>query len=351
MEQLYSSLHGVLPKAVLFTGFPNINPKITVPKNLVELGEELAISKCSNDEFLEKISITPEQSVHIEKITRGQNNDAWFNQRKGRITASIFHEVESKMDGLFNKKIRKSTPLISKILGASNNLENIPAIKYGRENEPVARQLFSSQESMKHRNFKVNLSGLIIKNDRPYIAGSPDGIVTCQCCPNSVLEIKCPISLKDKSPYEELQSINYFRLDDENNLILNNKHAYYSQIQGQMAVTGYKFGYFFVYSAVRSVTIKVDFDPKFWLQLQEKLTIFFKGYIVPYLLQIKQLSFCPMYNKVCFEVDEISNPVENSILCDCCSLWQHLKCAGITSPPKNNSSLVCSNCLLNAVDL
>ena len=37
--------------------------------------------------------------------------------------------------------------------------------------------------------------GLFVISDRPYIAGSSDGIVSYNCCPKAVLELKCPFIL------------------------------------------------------------------------------------------------------------------------------------------------------------
>lgn len=200
----------------------------------------------------------------------------------------------------------------------------------------------------KHK--KVSLSGLFIKSDRPYIAGSPDGIVSCQCCPQKVLEIKCPITFESKSPLQHLESIDYLKVDQENNIVLNPKHSYYSQIQGQMAVTGCKEGYFFLYSPVRSITVNVKFDPTYWIQLQEKLTIFFKEYVITYLVNKKQICMCPKCGKVCYESAEIVDPADNSILCECCCLWFHWKCAEVKTVPKD-TDWVCPNCLLLALDL
>jgi hypothetical protein len=58
---------------------------------------------------------------------------------------------------------------------------------------------FSPWSPQKHRNLKVEQCCLFVISDRPYIAGSPDGIVSYNCCPKAVLEIKCPFILADKS--------------------------------------------------------------------------------------------------------------------------------------------------------
>ena len=38
----------------------------------------------------------------------------------------------------------------------------------------------------------VNLSGLTLNSDFPYLGASPDGIVNCPCCGVGCLEIKFP---------------------------------------------------------------------------------------------------------------------------------------------------------------
>jgi hypothetical protein len=216
---------------------------------------------------------------------------------------------------LQNNKITKTTPLVAKVLGKSQSIDHVPAIKYGHANENTARNLFFALESQKHRNLKVEQCGLFVKSDRPYIAGSPDGIVSCNCCPKAVLEIKCPFTLADKSVKDGWKNFDYLNMNDNQILELNQKHPYYTQLQGQMTVTGLKMGHFFVWSPKGSLQTIVNFDPMFWVYLQEKLSTLFKAYIVPYLLSAKQLCICPKCEKVCCEPDEINIPLENSVLC------------------------------------
>ena len=109
--------------------------------------------------------------------------------------------------------------------------------------------------------------GLFVKSDCPYIAGSPDGIVSCNCCPKAVLEIKCPFTLADKSVKDGWKNLDYLNMNDNQILELNQKHPYYTQLQGQMAVTGLKMGHFFVWSPKGSLQTIVNFDPMFWVHL------------------------------------------------------------------------------------
>jgi hypothetical protein len=73
--------------------------------------------------------------IVIEQCTRGQsNNEVWLEQRKGRLTASILHEVSNT--------ITKTTPLVAKVFGKSQSIDHVPAIQYGHANEPVKRTAF-----------------------------------------------------------------------------------------------------------------------------------------------------------------------------------------------------------------
>jgi hypothetical protein len=150
------------------------------------------------------------------------------------------------MEDIVKHKIRKTTTLVAKVFGKSQSIDHVPAIKYGRANEKTARTLFFALESQKHRNLKVEQCGLFVKSDRPYIAGNPDGIVSYNCCPTAVLEIKYPFTLLDKSVKDGWKHLDYLNMNDKQILELSQKHPYYIQLQGQMAVTGLKIGHCFV---------------------------------------------------------------------------------------------------------
>ena len=93
---------------------------------------------------------------------------------------------------------------------------------------------------------KVEQCGLFVISDRPYIAGSSDRIVSYNYYSKAVLEIKCPFTLAEKSVKDGWKHLDYLNMNDKQILKLNQKHPYYTQLQGQMAVTGLKMGHFFV---------------------------------------------------------------------------------------------------------
>jgi hypothetical protein len=58
------------------------------------------------------------------------------------------------MEDIVKHKITKPTPLVAKVLGKSQSIDHVPAIKYGRANENIARNLFFALESPKTQKFK-----------------------------------------------------------------------------------------------------------------------------------------------------------------------------------------------------
>jgi hypothetical protein len=61
----------------------------------------------------------------------------------------------------------------------------------------------------------VEQCGLVVKSDRPYIAGSSDRIVSYNYYPKAVLEIKCPFTLADKSVKDGWKHLDYLNMNDK----------------------------------------------------------------------------------------------------------------------------------------
>ena len=77
------------------------------------------------------------------------------------------------------------------------------ATKHGTAMEPHAKLQVIPILKKSHKNFTSTNSGLKVDQIYPYIAGSPDLFVTCHCCGNGVVEIKCPESICEGAPSEK----------------------------------------------------------------------------------------------------------------------------------------------------
>ena len=94
---------------------------------------------------------------------------------------------------------------------------------------------------IEHSGFLTD-SSLYISKDSCFLGASPDGICQCDCCGVSILEIKTSSKHKGKTIKQALT--------DDKSLCINlsgslkTTHPYFSQVQGQMAVTGFKQAFF-----------------------------------------------------------------------------------------------------------
>jgi hypothetical protein len=116
---------------------------------------------------------------------------------------------------------------------------NVPSLKWGRENEIIARMEYLKQAESDHVNFEFCNSGLRINPLYPYLGATPDGVITCDCCGTGVIEIKCPFKFREESPTSNnaLSDRTFgLKCNDDGDVHLSNSHSYYNQVQGQLAI-------------------------------------------------------------------------------------------------------------------
>ncbi|CAG9781971.1 unnamed protein product [Diatraea saccharalis] len=207
------------------------------------------------DTFLSKVIITPVLIEKVMELTSGQSkSNLWFELRYGRLTASRAFEIS-------RSKVSDGT-LVSLILGGK-----VPETKHMKRGCVLEDQVRMIVEKMLCK--KIKKCGLVLSSKYPMIAGSPDGI-----CEDSIIEIKCPISLKTYVNY-----VKNGQPTEKCNV----------QIQLQMYLTGKKHAFFCVADPdfainkkveIISVQINHEYMEKF---ISEKLVPFWKRNIYPLL--------------------------------------------------------------------
>ena len=170
-----------------------------------------------------------------------------------------------------------------KVSGSSKINPNIPALTYGRAMEGEAVSTFMELYAQTHKNATVIDCGLFLSKELSFVGGSPDRILSCDCCGNFCLEIKCPASISHTSPWDP--DVNLPFLKRENDLlVLNRNHKYYTQCQVQMAVTGIHQSYFIVWTARGMSLERLNFDSEFWSALKNLFRPFYEIVYVPFIL-------------------------------------------------------------------
>ena len=235
----------------------------------------------STAELVSKLTLSDEVLTLIEQHTRGQSsNSHWHRLRKGRITASNFYRVHTKVQSLRKNPNTECDKLVKNLIEPTS-ISHLPQIQRGSMLESEAiNALIAQLTNEGHVNVKVQECGLYLYKPLQYIGASPDGILTCDCCEGQCLvEIKCP-----SSPVSELSYLLPVRPLSKS-IKLKKSHSYFGQVQGQMLVTGLKKTYFFVYTTDGGTHCElINMKENFCKQLVSDLEVFFTQCMAPQLL-------------------------------------------------------------------
>jgi hypothetical protein len=190
----------------------------------------------------------------------------------------VAHDVLTKTRSLLKGKTDNVTSLIDLVVNGLYIDPNLPALKYGRENEYEAADTYYDNQHTLHSNLKVDVCGMFVDTTHSFLSASPDRLVSCDCCGKGLLEIKCPISIAGQNPQ---QAPVYYLEDKDNVRSLRRSHKYYTQVQMQMAVTKREWCDFFVWSKSGFHLERINFDSDLWMSYETTLTEGFLKYIVP----------------------------------------------------------------------
>ena len=132
-----------------------------------QMYHDKVMAECKN------VSIQILQSLRRKQITWNNlvlqsESLLWFEHHKGQITASHFSSMfHTSLDSQFSS-------LISGIL-QQKPIPDVAVLKWGGENEPLAKQQYIAALSNSRSFFKVEQTGLCINLKYPYLGASPDG--------------------------------------------------------------------------------------------------------------------------------------------------------------------------------
>ncbi|XP_024263131.2 cell wall protein RBR3 [Oncorhynchus tshawytscha] len=226
----------------------------------------------------------------VELQTRGQReNPSWFAWRRNRITASIAHSLAHSRFVTGQSQTPPASYLAA-ITGRGTNFKT-RAMNWGIEREAEAVRRYQSLKSKAlGRAVRVQECGLFIDPKRPWLAGSPDGIVEDQRTGQRLLclEVKCPYKHRLNTVAQACREDPAFCLTIQDLGVgqvryhLKPDHTYYTQIQCQLAVTGLTQADLVVFTLKETAIIPVTFDPTFWDNTLVKLEMFYTDAVLPY---------------------------------------------------------------------
>ena len=318
-EEFMLSINEKVPNAV--ANFEHSDPPVkntyydkqtrhaNVPKSLTDL----AHSTLSTQEFLSRVPLYDVNDIRkIENATRGQaSNPEWFRQRKGRITASNFRDVHTRVNSVISADVSSKVDcnkLLARVMGYIKVNPNLPSLKHGRQIEPIAIHEYRKTSSANgHKHVKINQCGLFVDSQRGYLGASPDGLVEC-CCGEGILEVKCPISCAHTFPSSDNVA---FLVEKDGKDVLKRSHKYFDQVQGQLAITKRKWCDFFVFTRHGHFLERIYPDTIYWSSLALNLEYFYLNYMAPEIVSKELEMSLEVENTVRELMDEMISSVES----------------------------------------
>ena len=226
----------------------------------------------------------------------------------------------------------------------SRSPPNSAALSWGMENEEVTRREYDLVSRGKHSSLQIKATGLHVSPKYPHLGASPDGLLTCTCCGDGLLEIKCPYSLRHTTLNSAGKDFYLKRTPD--GLKLSTSHACYYQVQGQLEICDRLYGDFVCWTPNSIHIERIYRNTDFWGEMKPKLEAFFLRVILP----------CVLVGQV--DKENTSPTTDESVFCYCCKgekgdmiacdnpacdyEWFHFSCVGLKSEPQG--TWFCPDC-------
>ena len=134
-----------------------------------------------------------------------------------------------------------------------------------------------------HGNFLMRDSGLMIDTTFPMFAASPDGVGTCDCHGEGLLEVKCTYKHRDLFVSDIPDCDSQFCLA-KNTLTLKENHKYYSQVQFQMSMCQKQFCDFVVFTEKGIFNKTIYYKSLYVRELTDRCTAFAFSHLLPSLI-------------------------------------------------------------------
>ena len=238
--------------------------------------------------FKESLSVSEADICRIEQETREQRDCLkWFQMRRFRLTASVFGEICRRKD------TTRPDALVLRLLGANGQQrkDTIP-MAWGRSNESLALEQYKQTKLASGHYIVVTQSGFLVSPDHPFLGASPDAAVydPSEPHPYGFAEVKCPYKHRDSTPKDACADSSFCceltkSESGVEQLQLKKKHAYYCQVQGQMAVGQRPWNDFIIYTTKGISIERIYFDHDLWAnKLLPKLTSFYDNCLAPEIL-------------------------------------------------------------------
>ena len=236
------------------------------------------------------------------------SSDVWHSIRRLRLTASTAREAMLLGKNLLNQMNQGGGQqgllrFLRKKLWGLDRVETV-SMQLGINKEDEAREDYKNTMTEKRPLVTVETSGLWINPSWPLFACSPDGLVydPSESSPHGLLEIKVlkvlqkhsvedlPIAVAQQRVKRSVINQACFKIGEDKTLQLRKSHAYYSQVQHQLAITDRKWCDFVLWSSKGKPNIeRIYRDEELILELLTNQTWLWKCAVAPELFEMRAL--------------------------------------------------------------
>lgn len=195
--------------------------------------------------------------------------------KRGRITGSIFKKccVANVNDPCL--------ATIRRVIHLSKMFGDVPNI---RDKKKIIQTYVGLLERI-HKTFAFKECGLIINEDLPYFAASPDGIISCECHGHGCMKSTyLNIMESDVSLDAMTQQPNKIFNKNGARYSLDKDHEFYYNAQLQINISGADYCDLLIWSRKRIISVRVIADENFWICAMEKALLFHEQVLKPELL-------------------------------------------------------------------
>lgn len=283
--------------------------------------------------------------TRVESNTREQSKCLkWFTYRAGRITASLMKSICA------TSVSQPSVSLVKRICYPEKHKFSSAATEWGLQHENAALSSYKAKAVQQHKDFVLRKTGVFLCVKHPHLVASPDSFTSCACCGDGIVEVKCPYSAAHCDILDTLNSPNCCLEQINGRLGLKRTHAYYFQVQTQIAVCRVKYCDFVLWTPTSLHIERVLEDAVFFNEILPKATHFFTHVVLPEL-------FAEFFSKKGKAIAESGGStaafcycrgpeIGKMLACDgenCPYRWFHYTCIGIKRAPRQKTWF-CSDC-------
>ncbi|XP_033747952.1 uncharacterized protein LOC117332971 [Pecten maximus] len=331
------------------------------PKMLTELLRQDMLQSSFSDilKYCEDINVkvSKEEAESVEKATRQQaQSKLWNRFRSGRITASRMYSV------CHSSPAAPSESLIKAVCNPESAKFTSTATSWGCTHEKVARETYNEALQTLHDNFAVEAVGLTLNPDFPLFGASPDGTVSCDCCGEGVVEIKCPYCVRSSSLDMYTGASSCLEETDGERKTLKKQHPYYYQVQTQIHLCGKEYADFVVWTEREVHIERIEPDNELWEEIKEKAASFHAMAIMPELVGkfYSRINTAPLLSLRNDGESNLADANRQDIYCFCqqgetdtmvacdnqnCNYqWFHLSCLKLTKSKLPKGKWFCPDC-------